>query len=317
MDMRPLDDVFRSQRPFVERALRRFGVPERDLPDATQDVFVVVHRKLPTFEGRSSVTTWLYRIAFHVASQHRRRAYNRHEVIGDHEVFSDTEMLLSMGVDHERRELVENAIASLDELDPDRRDVFVDFDLHDEPMERIARRLGLPLKTAFSRLYAARRDLMRRMRESGLAAVFLPGAPSKHSAWTFSVATAVTAGWLLLSLHAMPTPLLLTHTLSAAPLTRAPMFERVPSATPSAPLPALSTAPVRARRHAKSAQPAERYLPATVTTETLVVFRDSEADLAPSLPPPLLAELPPAAAREPRIQLRGQRAPRIELTRVE
>jgi hypothetical protein len=50
-------------------------------------------------------------------------------------------------------------------------------------------------------------------------------------------------------------------------------------------------------------------------TESLIVFRDSEAELTPSLPPPLLAELPPAAAREPRIQLRGQRDANWQLAR--
>ena len=48
---------------FVWRVLRRHGVPERELEDGCQEVFVVVHRKVAEFEGRSSVRTWIYGIA--------------------------------------------------------------------------------------------------------------------------------------------------------------------------------------------------------------------------------------------------------------
>ena len=62
---------------MVWRALRRLGVPERDLPDAAQDVFVVVHRRLGEFDGGSRVSTWLYAICLRVASDRRRRAPQR------------------------------------------------------------------------------------------------------------------------------------------------------------------------------------------------------------------------------------------------
>jgi RNA polymerase sigma factor (sigma-70 family) len=65
---------------FVWRALRRLGVPDSDLADVLQEVFVVVHRKLGEFEGRSQVTTWLFRIAFRAARDRRNRAHVRREV---------------------------------------------------------------------------------------------------------------------------------------------------------------------------------------------------------------------------------------------
>ena len=49
------------------RALQRHGVPERELADACQEVFLVVHRREAIFEGRSSVRSWLYGIALRVA----------------------------------------------------------------------------------------------------------------------------------------------------------------------------------------------------------------------------------------------------------
>jgi len=61
--------------------LLRFGVPEKDVADATQDVFAVVHRKLGAFEGRSEIDTWVHGICRRVAADYRRRACNRHEVL--------------------------------------------------------------------------------------------------------------------------------------------------------------------------------------------------------------------------------------------
>src|SRR5262245_54373284 len=58
------------------RALRRLGVEPSGLDDAVQDVFVVVHRRLAEFDGRS-LRAWLYAIAVRVASDHRRSASHR------------------------------------------------------------------------------------------------------------------------------------------------------------------------------------------------------------------------------------------------
>ena len=67
------DEVYAQQVAFVWRVLRSLGVPPVQLEDAAQDVFVVVHRRLPAFEGRSAVTTWLFGIIRKVAAKHRKR----------------------------------------------------------------------------------------------------------------------------------------------------------------------------------------------------------------------------------------------------
>ena len=52
-------------------------VPAASLDDVVQEVFLVVHRKLPEFEGRSSVRTWIYGVVRRVASDYRRASQNR------------------------------------------------------------------------------------------------------------------------------------------------------------------------------------------------------------------------------------------------
>ncbi len=57
---------------FVWRSLRLLGVPPEGLEDAAQDTFAVVSRQLTDFEGRSSLSTWIFAIAQRVAANHRR-----------------------------------------------------------------------------------------------------------------------------------------------------------------------------------------------------------------------------------------------------
>src|SRR5262245_42468937 len=54
--------VFAEHATLVRRALRRLGVPEADVDDVSQEVFLVVHRRLPSYEGRSAFPTWVYGI---------------------------------------------------------------------------------------------------------------------------------------------------------------------------------------------------------------------------------------------------------------
>lgn len=56
------EKIYEAHASRVLRALRRLGVREADLEDVAQEVFVVVHRKLPEFAGRSSLKTWLFGI---------------------------------------------------------------------------------------------------------------------------------------------------------------------------------------------------------------------------------------------------------------
>src|SRR6185436_14199477 len=68
------EQTYRAHFAFVWRSLRRLGIREEDAADAAQEVFIVVHRKLPEFAGRSKLTTWLYGVCFRVASERRRAA---------------------------------------------------------------------------------------------------------------------------------------------------------------------------------------------------------------------------------------------------
>jgi RNA polymerase sigma-70 factor (ECF subfamily) len=157
--------VYREHFSMVWRVLRRLGVPERDVPDATQDVFVVVHRTLDAFDQRSRVTTWLYAICLRIASDRRRRASNRLEAVGDPDESHLSSSTEEPGETAERRALLRKA---LDEMTLEQRSVFVLFELEGMTGGEIAKLVESPLATVHSRLRLAR-DVFRRVVERARA----------------------------------------------------------------------------------------------------------------------------------------------------
>ena len=153
-------EIYRDNVAFVWRSLRRLGVRERDVDDVCQEVFVIVHRKLSTFDTTATVRTWLFGIARRVAADHRKRAHVRRETLA---APSELDVNLartsdeSDGLELRRARAVLDEI--LDELDDAKRAVFVLFELEEMPMSEVAKAVECPLQTAYSRLAAARKQV--------------------------------------------------------------------------------------------------------------------------------------------------------------
>lgn len=149
--------IFRDHAPYVWRVLRRLGVAPCDIEDVCQEVFIVVHRKLDTFEQRSSVRTWLHGICVRVASDYRRK--HRAAPPAGELVERDGEVApvqVERLAEQEARSLLD---ALLDRLDENKRAVFVLYEIEQLTMQEVATALGCPVQTAYSRLHAARRDI--------------------------------------------------------------------------------------------------------------------------------------------------------------
>lgn len=147
--------VFKSHYAFVWRSLRRLGVQPDGVDDAVQDVFIVVHRRLPEFEGRASVRTWLFRIALRVASNHRRRQRAQ-------PVSVDTQRLTGeLGtVDLSQTEARAVLDALLAQLPERQRAVFVAVELEGLRGPEVAQALGIRVNTVYSRLRLARARML-------------------------------------------------------------------------------------------------------------------------------------------------------------
>lgn len=150
------EELYNSEFDFVWRSLRRLGVRDSDLPDAAQEVFLVVHRRLSEFEGRSKVTTWLFSIALSVARDRRRRAHVRREVSHPETIDSAADPRDDASSALERLDDLALFDAALEGLEIEQRAVFTLFELEGMSGQAIAELLNIPLGTAYSRLRLAR-----------------------------------------------------------------------------------------------------------------------------------------------------------------
>jgi RNA polymerase sigma-70 factor (ECF subfamily) len=145
--------IFREHARYLWRALLGLGVRPGDVDDACQEVFLIVHRRLPEFDGRA-LRSWLYAICLRVASEYRRSARVRREI--SVEQLPDSAAPARQVDAVFTGELCDRLLVSLDRLDEEKREAFVLFEIEELPLREVAEVLGCPLQTAYSRLQAAR-----------------------------------------------------------------------------------------------------------------------------------------------------------------
>ena len=153
--------IYLANADFVWRSLQRLGIRDADLDDVLQEVFVVVHQRLQTFDGSAKMTTWLFGICLRVASAYRRRGFRRNETSVAEPPEPTDRASASPEQDLAAAESRRRLALLLDELDLEKRAVFVMFEVDEMPCEEIAQILGVPVGTVHSRLHAARRSFQK------------------------------------------------------------------------------------------------------------------------------------------------------------
>jgi RNA polymerase sigma-70 factor (ECF subfamily) len=151
-------EVYRQHFQLVWRSLRLLGVPPESLEDAAQDTFTVVSRQLPDFEGRSSLSTWIFAIAQRVAANHRRTRRRKllplrplDEPVPGREPAPDAALEASQAA-----RSIERFVASLDD---ERRGLFILALLEGVPATEIAALERASVNTIYSRIRLLRQEL--------------------------------------------------------------------------------------------------------------------------------------------------------------
>jgi RNA polymerase sigma-70 factor (ECF subfamily) len=155
---RSFRQVYDSYFVFVWRAAANRGVPEAALDDVVQEVFLVVHRKLAEFEGRSTLRTWLAGIVRRVVSDHVKKRSNQ-PTAAEHleEDREPAAAAFEPNVELERRAavaLVDELLARMSEV---QREVFVLYELEQMTAREIAILTSTNENTVQTRLRVARR----------------------------------------------------------------------------------------------------------------------------------------------------------------
>jgi RNA polymerase sigma-70 factor, ECF subfamily len=165
------EQVYSSSFNDVARWIRALGGLPADVEDLTQEVFLVVRRKLSGFDGRN-LRGWLYRIAQRTVRDYRRRAWFRRVFLGGG---NTPEHYDHATPDADPSELFERKEAEgllhglLGQMSEVRRTTFILFEIEGYSGEEIADLQGIPLNTVWTRLHHARKEFLRLVSESGHA----------------------------------------------------------------------------------------------------------------------------------------------------
>jgi RNA polymerase sigma-70 factor, ECF subfamily len=162
---RAFQDIFRAEYGYVWHSLRRLGVAERDSDDMANEVFVRVHQRFATYDPTRPIKPWLFAFVARMASDYRKLARHRRELLGDAGVEATVGPVAEALINaRDERDLLARA---LDTLDLDKRIVLVAHDIDEQGAPEIARALEIPLPTVYTRLRIARAELasaVRRLR---------------------------------------------------------------------------------------------------------------------------------------------------------
>jgi RNA polymerase sigma-70 factor, ECF subfamily len=158
-----LTEIYSAHFDFVWRNARRLGVSEDSADDVAQDVFMVVQRRLASFDGRASIRAWLFGILVRVTSDHRRtfRRKGVRNVPLDHDACTGELSSTASGPSAigdaepmERTLLLQQLLAELNE---EQRTLLILSELEQWTLRELAELFGSPASTIYSRLIAAKR----------------------------------------------------------------------------------------------------------------------------------------------------------------
>ena len=148
----------------------RFTKSQQDAEEVLQDVFVTVHRKINNFEGKSSFSSWLYRITVN-ASLMKLRKKRRDQTVSIEDMLPHVQDMPTSkngeiaDLDHltyrsQLRTVLENAIRKLPE---EYRPVFVLRDVDGLTNREVSKILNITVPAVKSRLHRSRLMLRRRL----------------------------------------------------------------------------------------------------------------------------------------------------------
>jgi RNA polymerase sigma-70 factor (ECF subfamily) len=137
--------------------MARVGGPGVDADDLLQELFVVALNQAHRFGDAGPPRPWLYGVAFKLLQAARRKVRFR-RFLGL-EVAEEPSHPETPGTLFEHREASQRLYAMLDQLSEKKRTVIILYEIEGWKGEEIAAQLGCPLKTVWTRLFHARRDL--------------------------------------------------------------------------------------------------------------------------------------------------------------
>ncbi len=164
-------DVFLAQRGSVHHTLFRILGSNRELEDLVQDAFVEIFRGLASFRGDSTLTRWCQTIATRTAylSISRRKPPSVDLALVEELIAGDDDTRRHA----QAREAARRLYAALDRLDPKQRIAFALATIDGRSMQEVAQLTESSIVAVKTRIWRARKDLMKRAAKDAVLSSFL------------------------------------------------------------------------------------------------------------------------------------------------
>ena len=166
-DRAAFDELVERHKDIVYAVAYRFARDPDLALDLSQDVFIRAYRGIKSFRGKSSFSTWLYRIAMNTCIDYTRKrsrsvdAQTVPEEVAEYAGSEAVETGGARGPDDQvlSGELGEQIQKAIDALPPYHKSVFVLYEIEGLSYKDIAAIVGCSIGTVMSRLHYARKKL--------------------------------------------------------------------------------------------------------------------------------------------------------------
>jgi len=171
-------ELFHGQRAAVHHTLFRILGSNRDLEDLVQDAFLEIFRALPSFRGDSTLTRWCQTIATRTAylaiSRRKPQAIDLALVEDTLPDSADTRRLVQV------RQAARRLYAALERIDVKQRVAFALAVVDGLPLAEVAQLTESTVVATKTRVWRARRDLMKRAAKDSVLASYLEELGSRR-----------------------------------------------------------------------------------------------------------------------------------------
>jgi len=168
-DEKAFDELAEALAPRLFRLAYQALADRATAEDIAQDALIRIYQRLRALAEPDAFDGWAYRITLNlVHDQFRRRGRERAALLGMEELKRLTERPDGLS-DIEREEMARTLSDALGALDERPREVFLLKEVEKKPHAEIARLLGIPEGTVWSRLSYARKALRGRLRQRGIS----------------------------------------------------------------------------------------------------------------------------------------------------
>ncbi|HET9987722.1 MAG TPA: RNA polymerase sigma factor [Kofleriaceae bacterium] len=163
-------ELFQAQKHGVHHALFRILGSNRELEDLLQDSFIAIFRALPSFRGDSTLARWCQTIAMRTAyATIAKRRPAVLELVDDHlaDPTPDAQRVMRA------RDAVRRLYGALDRIEAKQRIAYALFAIDGRTLAEVAELTDSSVLAVKTRVWRARRELMRRARKDEVLAEYL------------------------------------------------------------------------------------------------------------------------------------------------